>query len=133
MSRYCLDTSAYSQFKRGVREAVHLIDEAEWIGLPVVTLAELRVGLLLGRRQRQNEAELEDFMSNPVVQALGIDAEIAQHYAEIVVDLLRSGTPVPTNDVWIAATAARHGATVLSADLHYEAISRVGSVVISNA
>jgi tRNA(fMet)-specific endonuclease VapC len=60
------------------------------------------------------------------------DAEASRHYAEIVVDLRRAGTPIPTNDVWIAAIAAREGALVVTYDPHFERIARVGSVVLGN-
>jgi predicted nucleic acid-binding protein len=132
VSRYCLDTSAYSQFKRGHARIVALIDRAEWIGVPAVTEGELHVGFLLGTRREQNEVELRDFMANPIVERLPIDAEVSRHYADIVVDLRRAGTPVPTNDIWIAATAARASAVVLSTDRHFDAISRVGSIVVSD-
>lgn len=130
MSRYCLDTSAYSQYRRGGERVVELLDRAEWIGVPVVTLGELRTGFLFGGQSERNEAELLDFLSNPVVEVIQFDAEVSRHYAEIIVDLRRSGTPVPTNDVWIAAAAARVGALVLTFDAHFERIKRVGSLVL---
>jgi tRNA(fMet)-specific endonuclease VapC len=132
MSRYCLDTSAYSHFKRGDGQVAALIDRAEWVGMPAITLGELRVGFLLGTRREQNEAELREFLANPVVEQLDVDAETTRHYAEIVVDLRRAGTPIPTNDIWIAATAARQGALVVTHDLHFDQISRVGSVILAN-
>jgi len=130
MSRYCLDTSAYSRFQRGDERVVDLLDRAEWIGVPVITLGELRTGFLLGDRRDLNEAELGAFLANPVVDALEADEEVSRHYAEIVVDLRRAGTPLPTNDIWIAATAARTGALVLTFDSHFEKIARVGSLVL---
>jgi predicted nucleic acid-binding protein len=129
VSVYCLDTSAYSQFRRGHRELVCLVDRAEWIGLPTVTMGELRTGFLLGKRHQRNESELDEFLANPGVEVLGVDAEASRHYAEIVVDLRRAGTPIPTNDIWIAATAARHGAAVLTCDERFERIARVGAAV----
>lgn len=128
MNRLCLDTSAYSHFQRGDAEVVELIDGAEWIGLPTVTLGELRTGFLLGTRPLENEAELQEFMANPIVEELPVDGAVSRHFAEIVVELRRAGTPLPTNDLWIAATAARHGALVLTYDRHFERISRVGSI-----
>jgi len=130
VSRYCLDTSAYSRFRRGDEEVAALLDRAEWIGLPTVVLGELRTGFLLGRRRERNEQDLELFLANPVVSTLTVDDAVSRHYAEIVVELRKAGTPVPTNDLWIAATAARAGALVLTADRHFERITRVGSVII---
>lgn len=130
MSRYCLDTSAYSHFQRGDPEVVELIDAAEWIGLPAIALGELRTGFLLGARPKENETELREFTDNPVVEELPVEGAVSRHFAEIVVDLRRAGTPLPTNDLWIAATAARHGALVLTYDRHFERIARVGSVLL---
>jgi len=130
MSRYCLDTSAYSQLMRGHEAASGLLDRAEWVGMPAITLGELRTGFLLGARRLENEQELLDFLSHPVVELVPVDAEVSRHFSEIVVDLRRAGTPVPTNDLWIAACSARAGALVLTFDRHFESIARVGSVVL---
>lgn len=130
MSRYCLDTSAYSHFRRGDPSVVELVDAAEWIGLPTIVMGELRTGFLLGQRPAANEAELHEFLASPVVSELPVEGEVSRHFAEIVVELRRSGAPLPTNDIWIAATAARHGALVLTYDRHFERISRVGSVIL---
>lgn len=130
MSRYCLDTSAYSHFRRGDPVVVELIDSAEWIGLPTIVMGELRTGFLLGQRPADNEAELREFLESPVVSELPAEGEVSRHFAEIVVELRRNGTPLPTNDVWIAATAARHGCLILTYDRHFERIARVGSVIL---
>lgn len=130
MSRLCLDTSAYSRFKRGDGSAVAILDRAEWIGVPTITLGELRTGFLLGRYRDRNEEELREFLANPVVEVLEVDDEVSRHYASIVGHLRKEGTPLPTNDIWIAATAVRAGAVVLTFDTHFEKITRVGSVVL---
>jgi predicted nucleic acid-binding protein len=131
MSRYCLDTSAYSHFLRGREEVVAILDRAEWVGVPTVTLGEIRTGFLLGGHRLRNESELQSFLANPVVEVLVVDEEVSRHYGEIVAHLRAAGTPLPTNDIWIAATAARSGALVLTYDRHFEAMARVGSVVLS--
>jgi tRNA(fMet)-specific endonuclease VapC len=130
LSAYCLDTSAYSYFRRGNEEVTALLDQAELVGVPTVALGELRTGFLLGDRRQRNETELDAFLDNPVVQVLPVDAETSRQYAEIVAELRKAGTPLPTNDIWIAATAARNGTTVLTCDDHFERIARVGSVVV---
>ena len=133
MSRFCLDTSAYSHFKRGDPGVVELLDSAEWIGVPSVVIGELWLGFLQGERLERNVSELNEFLANPVVHELVIDRDVGQVCGEIVVALRRSGTPLPTNDIWIAATAARSGATVLTYDSHFASIQRTGSVVLSPA
>jgi tRNA(fMet)-specific endonuclease VapC len=131
LSAYCLDTSAYSHFRRGSEELVALLDRAEIVGVSTIALGELRAGFLLGGKQARNEDDLEAFLQNPSVQVLQVDAEAGRVYAEILVDLRKAGTPVPTNDIWIAAVAARNGAAVLTCDQHFERIARVGAVVVS--
>lgn len=126
MSRICLDTSAYSHFKRGEKEAVDLIAAARWVGVPVVVVGELRTGFLLGDRPQQNDGELKAFLASPVAAALDVDQEAADIYAEMMVALRRAGTPLPLNDVWIAAVAAREGVPVVTYDQHFSLIARVG-------
>ncbi len=107
-----------------------LLDQAELVGVSTVALGELRTGFLLGGKRRRNETELDAFLDSSVVEVLPVDSETSHQYAEIVAELRKAGTPIPTNDIWIAATAARNGTTVLSCDDHFECISRVGSIVI---
>jgi predicted nucleic acid-binding protein len=130
LSSFCLDTSAYSNFRRGNEELAALLDQAELVGVPTVALGELRTGFLLGGRRQRSERDLDVFLDNPVVQVLPVDSETSRQYAEIVGELRKAGTPIPTNDIWIAATAARNGTAVLTCDDHFERIGRVGSVVI---
>jgi tRNA(fMet)-specific endonuclease VapC len=131
VTRICLDTSAYSHFKRGDRAAVAAISAARWIGMPAVVIGELRAGFRLGTRAQRNEGELTAFLADPIVSVLSVDAAASDHYADIVVALRRKGTPLPTNDIWIASVAAREGATVLTYDCHFDEIDRVGSIVLA--
>lgn len=111
---------------RGEPGVVEAIDAAEWIGVPSIVLGELHTGFVAGRHARRNEEELERFLAHPVVEELPVDHDVARIYAEIVDTLRKRGTPLPTNDIWIAATAARVGATLLTFDAHFAAVERVG-------
>jgi predicted nucleic acid-binding protein len=133
LNRLCLDTSAYSHFKRGNQQVVELLDTADWIGVPSVVIGELWLGFLQGAHLDRNISEFDQFLANPVVHEIFIDHDVGQIYAEIVLALRRSGSPLPTNDIWIAAAAARSGATVLTYDSHFVNIQRVGSIVLSQA
>ncbi len=131
MTRLALDTSAYSNFKRGHEPIVSVIDAADWLGVPAIVMGELRAGFALGSRRSENERELVAFLDNAVVHVLDVDDAASRIYADIVVALRAAGTPLPTNDIWIAAVCAREGATVLSYDAHFAAIGRVGSQILS--
>jgi len=131
VNRLCLDTSAYSHLMRGEPAAVDSVRRATWVGVCSTVLGELFAGFRLGRRRRENESVLARFLEEPVVHALEVDGGAASHYADIVIALRRNGTPVPTNDIWIASVAAREGATVLTYDSHFAAIDRVSSQILT--
>jgi tRNA(fMet)-specific endonuclease VapC len=130
VNRLCLDTSAYSHFKRGDAKARAAITAARWIGVATVVLGELRTGFALGKRRAENERELQAFLDHPVVHVLPIDEPTSATYAQLVVALRRAGTPLPTNDIWIASVAQRESATVLTYDAHFRAIDQVACFVL---
>lgn len=130
MNRLCLDTSAYSNFQRGHRETVDYIDQADWIGLPEIVRGELWAGFLLGNQVERNVNALARFLDHAAVESLVVNGNVAFIYGEIFGDLRRKGTPLPSNDIWIAATAIHAGATVLTFDSHFREIARVGVVVL---
>ena len=126
MKRICLDTSAYSHFKRGDAAAVEVVTAASEVFVPAVVLGELRTGFRLGNRRLQNEKELRQFLASGAVRVVDIDDDVSSIYADIVIELREAGTPIPTNDVWIAASAAREAATVVTYDGHFGRVRRVG-------
>lgn len=131
MNRICLDTSAYSNFRRGEPRVVAHLDRADWVGVPSVVVGELWAGFQIGARIDENASEIDEFLSHSVVETLPVDTVVARIYGEIFADLRRKGRPLPTNDVWIAATAARAGAAVLTFDGHFRDIARVGSIILT--
>ena len=131
MTRLCLDTSAYSNFRRGETQVVRHLDRAQWIGVPSVVIGELWTGFLRGARADRNINDLEEFLDHAIVETLTVDEVVAHIYGEIFAALRDAGHPLPTNDVWIAATATRVGATVLTFDEHFRYITRVGSLVLA--
>ena len=115
---------------RGDPGVVELVDAAEWIGMPSIALGELHAGFRAGAHRRRNEEALERFLGHPVVEELPVDHDVARVFADIVLELRRKGTPIPTNDVWIAATAGEAGATLLAYDVHFTAVDRIGVLLL---
>jgi len=125
MSRLLLDTSAYAAFFRdhpGVKAEVR---EASELFLSPVVLGELRSGFLKGGRREENEKELQEFLASPRCGVPVIDDETAHRYAAIHDYLRRNGTPVSPNDLWIAASAAQHGLTVVTLSGDFAMIPQV--------
>ncbi len=125
MTETLLDTSAYSAFMRGHPEVKRALQEADEIFLTPVLLGELRAGFVRGRHRRKNEHELHSFLGSPRVHVLPVDADTAERYAVILNTLWTAGTPIPTNEIWIAACAMQHGLRVLTMDAHYQRVSQV--------
>jgi predicted nucleic acid-binding protein len=120
-----LDTSAYSALLRGHTEVTHTLQQAEEIYVNPIVLGELRAGFLRGKHRAKNEQELHTFLSSPRVRVAAIDEETAIRYAVILNALWETGTPVPTNDVWIAASAMQYGLLLLTTDAHFQKIRQV--------
>lgn len=125
MSRILLDTSGYSAFKRDHSEVLRQIQEASEIYLNPVVLGELRAGFLKGSRLERNLAELDEFLAGPRVRVVVMDEDTASRYAAILRFLQDHGTPIPTNDIWIAASAMQHGLTVVTTDGHFRRIPQI--------
>lgn len=123
--RIALDTNRYADFSNAVEEVVQIIREAERIFLPFITLAELRAGFLCGKRSRQNEALLTRFLHSPRVEVLYADDQTTHHYARLFYQLRRQGTPIPTNDIWIAALVVEHDLILCARDRHFEALPQL--------
>jgi tRNA(fMet)-specific endonuclease VapC len=123
--RICLDTSGYSAFKRGHARAVDLIRRSSEIVLTATVLGELEAGFRRGRHLDRNRQELDRFRRSPRVRVAVVDEETAMCYAEIVSGLRAAGSPIPTNDVWIAAGAMQGGLRVLTSDRHFTRIPQV--------
>jgi tRNA(fMet)-specific endonuclease VapC len=107
-----------------------LIDGADWIGISTIAVGELIRGFLAGSHRSRNESELTDFLAEPIVETLPVDRDSAHIYAELMVALKSDGTPLPSNDVWIAASTIRAGAPLLTFDRHFQLISRLGTILL---
>lgn len=118
-----LDTNAYAAFKRGMPNAVEVIAHAPRIGINSIVLGELLSGFAVGTREAENRQELEQFLASERVHQLVIDAATAAQYAGVYRELRRRGRPIPTNDMWIAASALQHGSAVFSDDGHFREVS----------
>jgi tRNA(fMet)-specific endonuclease VapC len=118
--RVALDTNGYVDFCRGEADTVDLLEKADSIHLPFVVLAELRAGFAVGRRGSENERVLGLFLGKPGVQVIYADDQTTHHYASLYRQLRRQGTPIPTNDIWIAALVLQHGLTLHARDRHFD-------------
>lgn len=119
MRKILLDTNGYAAFKRNEPIAMEIIRSVDYIGLSVVVLGELLGGFRGGSRERMNIEELDEFIDSPRVYLLQIDEDTAEFYARVYWELKKKGKPIPANDMWVAASAMRHGLSLFTFDEHF--------------
>lgn len=115
-----LDTNRYSDLARKVPEVVERVKTASELWLSIVSLGELRYGFVRGSRRSENEKHFQQFMANPVAGILFLDIRTTDFYASIRLTLKNQGTPIPGNDIWIAALALQHDLTLGTRDDHFD-------------
>jgi predicted nucleic acid-binding protein len=92
------------------------------IGIDSAVLAELYAGFDQGKKSRKNREELAEFINTKRVHLLQHDRDTAEFYAHIFTHLKAKGSPIPTNDIWIAAVSMQHGLSLYTFDSHFSAI-----------
>lgn len=120
-----LDTNRYRDFCEGVENAVGVLRAAERILMPFPVVAELRAGFACGNLARQNERVLNQFLNRPRVAILFPDEQTLFHYARLYTQLRSQGTPIPTNDLWIAALVQQHNVPLYTRDQHFDALPQL--------
>ncbi len=117
--RLILDTNRYDDLNSGDPAVVRRVESAAEVWVSIIVLGELRAGFLEGSQQTRNESILAKFLCEPKVDILTPTAETTDFYARIWVALRKQGTPIPTNDIWIAAQAIENDLTLDTRDQHF--------------
>jgi predicted nucleic acid-binding protein len=104
---------------------VERLGECDEVWLPLMVLAAIKAGFYGGAQQHKNEVLLPSFLPKPTVGILLPARETAEHYARLFVQLKRSGTPVPDNNLWIAALALEHELRLITRDDHFKQIPQL--------
>lgn len=120
-----MDTNRLTDLFQGDAELADRLSECDEVWLPLMVLAEIKAGFHGGAQQQHNEVLLQKFLSKPTVGILLPARETAEHYARLFVQLKRAGTPVPDNDLWIAALALEHDLRLIARDNHFKQIPQL--------
>lgn len=123
--RLALDTNRYTDLCRGITSVVETIELAEEIWLPFIVVGELRAGFAVGSQGVHNESVLRRFLLKPGVGVLYADEQTTHHYANLYRQLRKQGTPIPTNDIWIAALVLQHSLVLFARDAHFDALPQL--------
>ena len=121
-----LDTNAVSALLSGESEVYEVLSDAERHELPVIVIGEYRYGILGSRHKKALDVLFEALVRESKV--LAIDQTTASVYAKLRQELRKQGTPIPENDVWIAALGIQHNLAVVSRDTHFDKVQKLRRV-----
>jgi predicted nucleic acid-binding protein len=120
-----VDTNRFADLTANHRSAHELLQQATEVWFSVITVGELLAGFSQGKYRQANEMRLAQLLDLQGVGVLSVDRQTAEIYSTIWHALRRQGTPIPTNDIWIAAQALQHDLTLYTRDLHFEQVPRL--------
>jgi tRNA(fMet)-specific endonuclease VapC len=123
--RVALDTNRLTDLLRGDADLAERLELCEEIWIPLIVAGEIKAGFRGGDRRGRNEALWERLLSKATVSLLLPDAATAEYYARLFVQLKRAGTPIPDNDLWIAALVLQHSLRLITRDRHFAKIPQL--------
>lgn len=123
MNSTLIDTNFYIGIVQGDSHAKNVMRNAKEVLICPIVIGELLYGFKNGRREEMNIEQLDKFFGLPSVQSVPLTEKTAEFFALVIHELKKAGTPVPTNDIWIAACAMEHGCAVATFDNHFKKIS----------
>ena len=115
-----LDTNGLSALAQGEQSLEPVLRKAAQVAIPVIVLGEYRYGISQSRDRSHYEQWLSEYL--PKFRILDIDERTTMSYAAIRTELKRAGTPIPSNDIWIAALCRQHSLPIVSRDRHFDAV-----------
>ncbi len=118
-----LDTNALSAAADADAVILSVLASAEQIAIPVIALGEYRFGIAQSRHRAIYARWLNGLLADCLV--LELNEPTTQHYADITLELKRNGTPIPTNDIWIAALCRQYSLSLLSRDRHFDLVPKI--------
>lgn len=123
--RVALDTNRLTDLFQGDRPLADWLEGCDEVWIPLAVLAEIKAGFYGGDQQHRNEILLRELLSKSTVGVLLPSRETAEQYARLFVQLKRAGTPIPDNDLWIAALVLEHDLILVTRDRYFERIPQL--------
>jgi len=125
MKKLLLDTNAYSRLLCGDLDVLEALGRATTVYMSIFVMGELYAGFKGGSRESENRSQLQEFLRRPTVRILMATQETAEIFGTIKHQLSKAGSPVPINDVWIAAHATESGSHIVTYDTHFGKIAGI--------
>ena len=127
-----LDTNIYCDYAEGLPHAVEFMAaRGDDIYLPSIVLGELTYGFMKGSRHQFNERKLQEIINKLAIEIIDVNHNVSRKYAIIYLSLVKKGTKIPINDVWIAACCMEVGGTLITRDRHFQHVEQIETMVIN--
>ncbi len=117
-----LDTNAYVALMKGDEATATLVRSAEQLVFSTVVVGELLFGFRNGSRYERNATQLDEFLAQAWVTLQSVTRITADRFGRVTAQLRKAGTPIPSNDIWIAAQAFETGADLVTFDQHFATV-----------
>ena len=126
-----LDTNVYCDYAEGIPNVVdYMAIHGEDIFLPSIVIGELTYGFMKGSRRNFNERKLQEIIKKLRLEIIDVNQNVARKYALVYLSLVKKGTKIPINDVWIAACCMEVGGTLLTRDRHFQRVEQIETMVL---
>lgn len=122
MKNIILDTNAFSSLMTGSEMVMNALTESETVYMSIFVLGELYSGFKGGKKEKQNYEILNKLLKKPSVKILNATKETSEIFAVVKHELRIKGTPIPINDIWIAAHTIESGSVLVTFDKHFNAV-----------
>lgn len=126
--RLAIDTNRYVDFAKGDNSALDRVRAASAVFVPLIVLGELRAGFAAGSQSESNEQNLLRFLNSDRVEVLYPDDGTTYQYARLFAQLKKQATPIPTNDLWIAAMVIQNDLILFSRDAHFAHLAQIARI-----
>jgi len=122
-----LDTNAVSALALKDRALIEKLKFIPQLTIPVIVVGEYMYGLKRVRNRSVLEKWFQDLCN--LCDIADINEETALYYAQAREELRVQGSPIPENDIWIAASARQLGLSIVSKDKHFDFVSGITRVI----
>jgi len=127
-----LDSNVYCDYAEGIPNVVdYMAVHGEDIFLPSIVIGELTYGFMKGSRQKFNERKLQEIIKKLQIEIIDVNQNVSRKYALIYLSMVKKGTKIPINDVWIAACCMEVGGTLLTRDHHFQHVEQIEAMVLN--
>lgn len=122
MSKILVDTNCYIFYLSGDQDVLDALADADIVFMSIFVLGELYAGFKGGNKEKENIAILKKFLDKSTVSVLNATKETAEIFGVVKNSLKEAATPIPINDVWIAAHTLETGSLIITYDKHFNLV-----------